>query len=150
MNKPYWESKTIHEMTTGEWESLCCRCGNCCLHRLRDGKTGKSYFTKIACRYLDLETCLCTIYKNRFRIERECKKITSDNILKFKWLPKTCGYRTVAEGKDLKWWHPLISGSPDTVHAAGISIRHKKVFSEVDMVAGDLLKYMFSKSARLS
>jgi uncharacterized cysteine cluster protein YcgN (CxxCxxCC family) len=147
--QPYWKTRTLLEMTEREWESLCCRCGICCLHRLRDGKSGKLYFTTIACRNLDLKTCLCKIYQNRFQIERECKKITPQNVLKLRWLPKTCGYRTVAKGKDLEWWHPLISGSSDTVHQASLSIRNKSIISEADIVAGDVLKYMLPRTAKI-
>jgi uncharacterized cysteine cluster protein YcgN (CxxCxxCC family) len=142
MQQPFWKIKPLDEMTDKQWESLCCKCGICCLHRFYGRKPEKIYFTKIACRHLSLETCLCTIYSNRFHIDRECKKIGPDNILKLSWLPKTCGYRTVAEKRDLNWWHPLISGSSDTVHRAGLSIRGKEIISEADMRAWDLLKYM--------
>ena len=140
--EPFWKTKSLHEMTDKEWESLCCRCGMCCLHRLRTKTTGKINFTSVACKYLDTETCCCTIYEDRFRIERECEKITPDTVLKFWWLPKTCGYRTIAEGRDLEPWHPLVSGNRVTVHKAGISIRSEAIVSEEDIVAGDLLKYI--------
>jgi uncharacterized cysteine cluster protein YcgN (CxxCxxCC family) len=146
--QPFWKRKTLHEMTGKEWESLCFKCGICCLHRLHGRKSSEIYFTALACRYLDLQTCLCKIYENRFQIDRKCKKITPDNILKLEWLPKTCGYRTVAENMNFKWWHPLISGCSDTVHQAGISIRNKEIFSGEDMVVGDLLKYMLIKPAK--
>jgi len=148
--QPFWKTKSPVEMTGNEWESLCCGCGICCLHRFREGKSGKIRFTSVACRHLDLETCRCRIYANRFRLERDCKKILPETVLKLKWLPKTCGYRTVAEGRDLSPWHPLISGNPDSVHQAGISIRNKEIISEADIVAGDVLKYLLIQPAWLS
>lgn len=132
MPQPFWKTKSLHEMTDEEWESLCCKCGICCLNRFHDAASGQVYITSIACRNLDLETCLCTIYPNRLQIDRECRKITPDNIYKLKWLPKTCGYLTVAEKRNFEWWHPLISGSAETVHQVGISIRNKQIRSEED------------------
>jgi len=148
--QPFWKTKTLIEMSGSEWESLCCGCGICCLHRFREGKSGKIRFTAIACRHLDVETCRCRIYANRLQLERDCKKISPENVLKLKWLPKTCGYRTVAEGRDLPPWHPLISGHPDSVHEAGISIRNKEIISEADIVAGDVLKYLLIQPIWLS
>lgn len=142
LKQPFWKTKTLIEMTGSEWESLCCGCGICCLHRFSEGKSGKIRFTAVACRHLDLKVCRCRIYAKRFQLERDCKKISPENILKLKWLPKTCGYRTVAEGRDLSPWHPLISGYPDSVHQAGISIRNKEIVSAADIVAGDVLKYL--------
>ena len=148
--QPYWKIKPLQEMTVSEWDSLCCGCGICCLHRFREGKSGKTRFTTVACRRLDLETCRCRIYADRFRLERDCKKISPENVLKLKWLPKSCGYRTVAEGRDLMAWHPLISGNPDSVHHAGISIRNKDIVSAADIVAGDMLKYLLIQPAWFS
>ena len=147
--KPFWKTKTLHKITDEEWESLCCRCGICCLHRLRSKITGKRHFTSVACKYLDTETCYCRIYENRFQIDPDCEKISPDNLMKLTWLPKTCGYRTIAEGRDLQWWHPLVSGNPDTVHKAGISVRNEEIVSEEDIVAGDLLKYMLIRPIKI-
>lgn len=135
-------STFIYKMTDQEWEALCSRCGICCLHRFRNQKTGKVRFTAIACRHLDHETCRCKVYDRRFEVERDCNKVTPENVLKLHWLPKTCGYRTVAEGRDLEWWHPLVSGNPDTVHDAGISVRNKGIISEQNVIAGDILRYL--------
>ena len=145
LEQPFWKAKSLHEMTNKEWESICCRCGFCCLHRLNKKDSDDAYFTQVACRYLDLGTCLCTIYENRFQIDKDCEKITPNNLLALKWLPKFCGYRTVMEGRDLAWWHPLISGSSDTVHLAGISIKNKGITSENDIIAGSLLKNLLTR-----
>jgi len=150
MRQPFWKVKSLAEMTEKEWEALCCKCGICCLHRFREGRSGKAFITSVACRHLDLNSCRCRIYDQRFRIERECKKISPDNIFKLRWLPKTCGYRTVAEGRDLSPWHPLLSGDSESVHQAGISIRNKGIISELDIVAGDLLKYLLTQPLGLS
>jgi len=138
---PFWRTKSFREMTEAEWESLCCRCGVCCLHRFYNRAKGRTYFTTIACKHLDLETCHCSVYEKRFVTESDCEKMTPDNVIQLKWLPKACGYRTVLEGRDLERWHPFFSGNPDTVHQAGVSVRNK-VISEDDLIAGDLLKYL--------
>jgi len=123
MTEPFWKTKALEEMTDAEWESLCDGCGRCCLEKLEDEDTLKIYYTDIACRLLDCESCRCSDYENRQKRVKDCVKITPAKREEFSWLPKTCGYRRVAEGRDLSWWHPLISGDPDTVHAAGISVR---------------------------
>jgi len=145
LDQPFWKTKNLHEMTDKEWESICCRCGFCCLHRLHNKNPDDVDFTQVACRYLDLGTCLCTIYENRFEIDEDCKKITPEDIPELKWLPKTCGYRTVLEGRDLAWWHPLMSGSFDTVHKADISIKNKGIISENDIITGTLLKNLLTR-----
>ncbi len=140
----FWKEKPLHELTTVEWESLCSRCGICCLNRFKDGKTGKVYFTRIACRFLDIDRCTCTVYEKPFYTVPTCGKITPDNVHKLRWLPPTCGYRSVAEGRDLEWWHPLISGNPDAVHQSGVSIRNK-VISECSIALSEFEKYVITK-----
>jgi uncharacterized cysteine cluster protein YcgN (CxxCxxCC family) len=139
---PFWKTKALEEMTEEEWESLCCGCGICCLHRIRNRLSGKPRFTSVACRHLDPKTCRCRVYEDRFEICADCEKITPENVRRLKWLPRTCGYRTVAEGRDIDEWHPLVSKDPDTVHLAGVSLKGEEIVSEEDIVAGDLLKYL--------
>ena len=121
MDKHFWEIKSLHEMTEKEWESLCDGCSMCCLEKIEYEETGEVLFTCVACRHLDIVSCNCKEYKNRF-ISTNCKKITAENIFDMKWLPDTCAYKILAEGRKLEWWHPLISGDKNTIHDAGISI----------------------------
>jgi uncharacterized cysteine cluster protein YcgN (CxxCxxCC family) len=125
--KKFWETKSLMEMTTAEWESLCDHCGVCCLHSIQDGKTGKINRLSVACRYLDIYTCRCLIYKDRVKIESDCERLSPKKIRRIKKLPYTCAYRAIVEGRELEWWHPLVSGDPGTVHEAEISVRGKVV-----------------------
>jgi uncharacterized protein len=124
---PFWRTKRLEEMTAEEWESLCDRCGRCCLHKLRDEETDALSFTNVACRLLNLDSCQCGDYARRRRRVPDCVSLTPETLREIDWLPSTCGYRRVRDGKDLLWWHPLVSGDPDTVHQAGISVRGRAV-----------------------
>ncbi len=129
---PFWRRKTLAEMTAGEWESLCDGCARCCLVKLQDVVDGTTEYTDVACRLLDCATCRCTDYSNRRAVVPNCVVLTADTIGTLGWMPSTCAYRLLAEGQDLPWWHPLVSGDPDTVHQAGISVRHR-VLSETEL-----------------
>jgi len=130
--QPFWKTKTLAEMTPEEWESLCDGCGKCCLLKLEDWDTGVVSHTDVACRGLDTKTCRCNFYANRKQEVPDCIVLRPHMVKRFTWLPRTCGYRLVAEGKNLEWWHPLVSGDPDTVHQAGISVSGRAV-SESDV-----------------
>lgn len=119
---PFWRRKTLSQMTKKEWESLCDGCGRCCLIKLEDEDTGEIHLTSLSCRLLDTATCRCKDYENRHDLMPDCIALTPKTVRSLSWLPKTCGYRRVAEGRDLAWWHPLISGTPKTVAEAGISV----------------------------
>lgn len=121
----FWKSKSLDEMSAEEWDALCDHCGQCCLHKLEDVDTGAIAVTDIACAYLDLETCSCSDYANRKANVPDCIQLTPQNVGDLPWLPETCAYRLLANGKALAQWHPLISGDPETVHQAGISVRGK-------------------------
>ncbi len=123
----FWEEKTLEEMTPAEWESLCDGCGRCCLMKLEDEDTGDIYVSDVRCRLLDGETCKCTDYPNRLKVVPDCIKLTPENVRTIEWIPSTCAYRRIAEGKGLAWWHPLVSGDPDTVAAVGVSVRGRTV-----------------------
>lgn len=124
---PFWRTKTLEEMSDTEWESLCDGCARCCLNKLEDEDTGRILYTDIGCSLLDGDSCRCRDYPNRSAIVPECVRLTPHEVRTLKWLPATCAYRLVAEGRDLYDWHPLISGDPETVHSAGISVRGKTV-----------------------
>ncbi len=121
--EPFWRTKTLEQMNRAEWESLCDGCARCCLLKLEDEDTGDVLLTRLACKLLDVGKCRCSNYENRFSLMPDCLEIDPERVRTLGWLPQSCAYRRVAEGRDLAWWHPLISGSPDTVHDAGISVR---------------------------
>ena len=123
MPQPFWKTKTLAEMTQAEWESLCDGCARCCLNKLEEEHSGRLYFTDVGCRLLDGESCRCRDYPNRRDRVDDCVKLTPKALPAIDWLPPSCAYRLVAEGKDLYWWHHLVSGDPETVHIAGVSVR---------------------------
>jgi uncharacterized protein len=125
MSEPYWKHKALAEMTEDEWEGLCDGCGKCCLIGLEDADTGQIYLTDVACKLFDNAACRCSDYANRQLRAPDCVKLTPHNISELTWLPKTCAYRLVNEGRDLLPWHPLLSGDPESVHRANVSVRGK-------------------------
>ena len=122
---PFWEIKSLAQMTQTEWESICDGCARCCLQKLEDEDTGEVYYTDLACRYLDLESCRCKDYANRTVRVHNCVSLSIDRMDALQWLPDTCAYRLLADGKGLSAWHPLISGTAASVLAAGISVKGK-------------------------
>lgn len=134
---PFWERKTLDQMTKQEWESLCDGCARCCLIKLEDVDTGNVDYTDIACKLLDINTCKCKGYPDRKKIVPDCIVLDPQNIKDFKWMPSTCAYRLLAEGKSLEWWHPLLSGDPKTVHQAKISVKNRVVNEKPDDILED-------------
>ncbi len=122
-DSPFWQRKTLAQMTRAEWESLCDGCGRCCLNKLEYEDTGELAYTDVGCELLDGYSCRCRDYKNRNARVENCDRLTAANIGRLNWLPSSCAYRLIAAGRDLYWWHPLVSGDPETVHFAGISVR---------------------------
>lgn len=124
---PFWKRKRLSEMTPAEWESLCDGCGKCCVHKLEDESDGAVYYTNVACRLLDLESTRCRRYAERRRWVPDCAILSADRLDEMSWLPATCAYRLIHEGRDLYDWHPLVSGDPESVHRAGVSVRGRVV-----------------------
>ena len=145
--KPFWETKRLEAMTQAEWESLCDGCGLCCLVRFEDEDTGEIIPTRVSCKLFDPDTCRCSDYAGRKTHVPDCIKLTPHNIETLLWMPKSCAYRRLHEGRGLAWWHPLVSGDPETVHEAGVSIRGQTLSEDdlddpddaLDYEAADLL-----------
>lgn len=140
---PFWRTKTLDEMTTEEWEQLCDGCGRCCLLKLEDEDDGSIHLTRLACGLLDVGSCRCSDYENRHSRMPDCVAITPEKVRSLSWLPVSCAYRRIAEGRELAWWHPLVSGEPETVHQAGVSVRGWAL-SERRVSPGDVLRYIIS------
>jgi uncharacterized protein len=133
VKKAFWETKSLTDLDAEEWESLCDGCGKCCLHKLENDADGLVYYTDVACRLLDTKTCRCSNYAERSTLVEDCIQLSADTLAILAWLPSTCAYRLLSEGKALPAWHPLLTGNPESVHQAGISVRGRCVAeSEVD------------------
>lgn len=133
-NKPFWQTTKLEDMSAQQWESLCDGCGKCCLNKLEDEDTGEIYYTNVACRLLDIPTARCSNYAKRKSLVPDCTILEPHNLGLFKWLPKSCAYKLVFEGKDLPRWHPLITGDPLSTRKANKAISGD-IISERD--AGD-------------
>jgi uncharacterized cysteine cluster protein YcgN (CxxCxxCC family) len=122
--RPAFWTRPLSTLNAEEWEALCDGCGKCCLNKLEDADTGEVFFTRVACRLLDDQTCRCGQYENRKTFVPECVVLTPGTLKDIAyWMPSTCAYRLLAEGRPLPDWHPLLTGDPDSVHAAGMSVR---------------------------
>src|ERR1700732_1273298 len=127
----FWKTKTLDEMSSAEWESLCDGCARCCLEKLEDEDTGKIYFTHVACKLLDSGLCTCKDYLTRSDKVSDYVRLTPQNVRTLNWLPPSCGYRLVAEGRGLFWWHPLVSGGANTVYGGGGGVRVQGTEDEI-------------------
>lgn len=139
---PFWKSRSLADLSRAEWESLCDGCGRCCLNKLEDEDTGAFHHTRAACKLLDLETCRCTDYANRHKRVPDCVALSPANVGGLGWLPPTCAYRLLSEGKPLAWWHPLVSGRQETVEEAGISVKGE-AYSEEGLTVDDLVDHIW-------
>lgn len=124
---PFWKTKSLAEMSDPEWESLCDGCAKCCLVKLEDEDTREVVFTNLHCRLLNPLTCQCSNYANRKAYVADCIKLTPDSIGRYDWLPLSCAYRLVEEGKDLPDWHHLVCGDRNEVHRRGASTQSRTV-----------------------
>ena len=123
-SQKFWKTKTLKQLTDSEWEALCDGCGKCCLHKLEDEDTGDIYYTRVACRLLDLNTCRCKNYAERTQLITDCLDLRKLEPEQYQWLPNTCAYRLLHEGKKLPRWHPLISKTRHSVEKAGESVKN--------------------------
>ncbi len=137
----FWRAKKLHEMSPAEFESLCDGCGKCCLHKLEDEDNGDVYYTKVACKFLSHDSCQCQVYAERQQHVPDCVTLTPESVKDTYWLPETCAYRLIDEGIPLFDWHPLVSGDPDSVHKAGMSVAGQ-VIHEDSVNPDDLEDYV--------
>jgi len=135
MSGRFWEDQPLEALDRAQWEALCDGCGKCCVHKLEDEVTGELFPTNVACKLLDRQSGRCSDYRHRRAYVPECVRLTPKLAATLEWLPETCAYKLRAEGKPLHDWHPLVSGDPESVHKAGMSVRGWTV-SETD--AGEL------------
>ncbi|MDT8397988.1 MAG: YcgN family cysteine cluster protein [Pseudomonadales bacterium] len=126
-DKPFWETKTLADMTPAEWEALCDGCAKCCLHKLEDEDSGMIHYTRVACRYLDQKKCRCTVYETRKRLVPDCIKLEPGEISELHWMPGTCAYRLLDEGRPLPVWHPLLTGDRKALVETGNSVSGKVI-----------------------
>ena len=144
MSKPFWKAKTLEEMTNEEWESLCDGCGRCCVYILHNEETGDVFETDVACKLFDPKARRCTNYANRAKIVPDCVQLTPENAEKLSWMPKTCAYRRLANGKSLPKWHPLITGDRESAVRAGVAVAPDLIpESDID---DDLLESRITKT----
>lgn len=141
MKDHFWKRKSLSEMNATEWESLCDGCALCCMHKIEDEDSGEIFYTDVACRLLVLDTCRCSHYAQRAKTVRECLVLSVDEPETFAWLPASCAYQRLSKGQDLPTWHPLITGDPESVHEAGISVRGQAV-AESDSEEWHVLRKM--------
>ena len=141
LDERFWEKKSLIEMNPEEWEALCDGCGQCCRVKLEDEDTGRIHKTSVVCRLLDTDTCRCRDYANRQTLVPDCVQLDAKNVGEISWLPTTCAYRVLAEGGELAWWHPLVSGEKASVAAAGISVKGQ-VLSESEVDEEELGYYL--------
>jgi len=141
IEKDFWKNKSLAEMTIEEWEALCDGCGICCMYKIEDEETGEINLTSVACRFLDPDTVTCQLYDSRFSAMPTCIKLTPSKVEHSEWLPDTCAYRLILQGKPLPDWHPLVSGDPGSIHRAGLSVKGR-ILRESDVNLDDLEDYI--------
>lgn len=139
----FWETKTLAEMTTEEWESLCDNCGKCCLNKLEDEDSGEIYYTSVVCDLINLDTCLCNHYSERCTLVPECLDLKQHDFSEYTWLPSTCAYRLLSGGKQLPEWHPLITGNKESVKETGVAIgSYAMKESDVDDLEDHIIEWL--------
>lgn len=130
----FWEQKSLRDFTPQEWESICCRCGQCCLIKLQDETGGEVYYTDIVCRYFDSVSKSCTCYAERCMLVPSCLKLTAQNLNKIDRIPDSCAYNILFRTGKLPDWHPLVTGKPlDKKYAVSDNVVSEQFVKEEDM-----------------
>ena len=145
--KHFWEEKTLDEMSNDEWESLCDGCGQCCLHKIQDEDTDEIYITRVACKLLDIHACHCTQYEKRIELVEDCLDLREMSADEYQWLPVTCAYRLLHEGKPLFDWHPLISKKTNSVKRAKMNVTHFAISETTIKDMDDLEDYILKRQS---
>ena len=143
MGNKFWETKNLIDMNENEWESLCDKCGKCCVIKLEDLDTQKVHYTNISCKLLCEKSASCKDYENRKSIVPDCIILSPDNLKDLKWMPKTCAYKLLNEGKNLPYWHPLLSGNDKEIVNSGNSVKNR-VTNENEIKIKNLPDYIFN------
>ena len=138
----FWRTTPLTQMTPSQWESLCDGCALCCLHKIEDEETLEVYYTSVVCHLLDFDTCRCTKYEQRTKLVPNCVKLRPSDVADFHWLPPTCAYRLIYEGKPLPDWHPLVSGDPESVIAAQASVLDTYEVTDKEISEDDMVDYV--------
>ncbi|MDQ2067387.1 YcgN family cysteine cluster protein [Xinfangfangia sp. CPCC 101601] len=146
MREKFWETVPLNKMTPAEWEALCDGCGKCCLNKLEFEDDGEVAYTSVACRLFDDATCRCGDYANRRQFVPECVFLTPKTLAKSAyWMPATCAYKLLYQGKTLPDWHPLVTGDPESTHSSGNSVRGQTV-SELTVPEDDWEDYIIEET----
>ncbi|SIQ37727.1 YcgN family cysteine cluster protein [Marinobacterium stanieri] len=141
----FWRRKTLREMTRTEWESLCDGCALCCLHKVEDEDTQEVFYTTVVCHLLDTDNCQCTEYENRCELVPTCIRLQPEDVENFDWLPVTCSYRLIHEGKDLPEWHPLLTGKRSSVIEANASVLSVYEVMDNEISEDQLIDFVFDE-----
>ena len=143
MGNKFWETKNLIDMNENEWESLCDKCGKCCVIKLEDFDTQEVHYTNVSCKLLCEKSASCKDYENRKSIVPDCIILSPDNLKDLKWMPETCAYKLLDEGKNLPYWHPLLSGNDKEIVNSGNSVKNR-VTNENEIKIKDLPDYIFN------
>lgn len=142
MSEPFWRTKTLEQMSSDEWESLCDGCALCCLQKVEDEDTEEVFYTTVVCHLLDTSNCRCTQYERRSELVPNCVKLRPQDVSEFHWLPSSCAYRLVSEGKNLPEWHPLVSGDSRSVIDSDSSVLSYYEVKDNEIKEEDLIDYV--------
>mgnify|MGYP005988583221 FL=1 len=143
LGNKFWETKNLIDMNENEWESLCDKCGKCCVIKLEDFDTQEVHYTNVSCKLLCEKSASCKDYENRKSIVPDCIILSPDNLKDLKWMPETCAYKLLNEGKNLPYWHPLLSGNDKEIVKSGNSVKNR-VTNENEIKIKNLPDYIFN------